>query len=175
MIGGQGSHMITGDGKKMITPRKNLNPWKPFRDLSAVDLRPSEQIAPLTQWAKETKYFLQFLIGLLILCILVWGLKVDIQHESFSFDFLKYIGEALALSAAVDLAYMLFTPGPDEALDPVIVALAATILILISTLKERFAGNGVFNQNLLWPTIALMSLVLAVALLFYVRKRYRQE
>jgi hypothetical protein len=40
----------------------------------------------------------------------------------------KLIADALAASTVIELAFTLFTPGPDEALDPVLLAVAAALL-----------------------------------------------
>ncbi|OAG73495.1 hypothetical protein A0J51_00963 [Gluconobacter japonicus] len=59
---------------------------------------------------------------------------------------LSIIGDGLALSAGVDLAYMLFTPGPDEVIAPLLTALSATIVLIISN-DEKLDLNliiGVF-------------------------------
>ena len=49
------------------------------------------------------------------------------------------------VSTGVDLAYMLFTPGPDEALDPVMTGLAAAILLGVGQLdfSKIQVGQGV--------------------------------
>jgi hypothetical protein len=65
------------------------------------------------------KTAIQMLIGvgaILFLCVMLW--------ESGRWQFpddklvLELIAKALALAAAVELAYTLFTDGPDEAIDP---------------------------------------------------------
>jgi hypothetical protein len=43
------------------------------------------------------------------------------------------------MSAALDLAYMLFTEGPDEAVQPLIVGIAAAVLISVSEFKHLVA------------------------------------
>ena len=45
----------------------------------------------------------------------------------------QIIAYALAAAAAVELAYTLFTPGPDEALDPLMLGLSSGLLLLITT------------------------------------------
>lgn len=49
---------------------------------------------------------------------------------------LDLVARALAYSAGVDLAYMLFTPGPDEAIEPLILGLASAILFSISNISD---------------------------------------
>lgn len=48
---------------------------------------------------------------------------------------LDLVARALAYSAGVDLAFMLFTPGPDEAIEPLMVGLASAILFSISNIS----------------------------------------
>lgn len=43
------------------------------------------------------------------------------------------MGIALAAAAVVELAYTLFTPGPDEALDPLMLGLSSTILLQLNS------------------------------------------
>lgn len=70
------------------------------------------------------------------------------------------IAYALAVAAAIELAYTLFTPGPDEALDPLMLGLASGILLLVTSdglpVTHRYLG-------------VLMG-VLALAGLFLIRR-----
>jgi hypothetical protein len=77
---------------------------------------------------------------------------------------LELVGYALVLSAGVELAYMLYTDGPDEALDPLILGLAAAALLAVSQIKTNKAS---------WQ-LALFILVLsaAVGFLLYIRHAY---
>lgn len=45
---------------------------------------------------------------------------------------LTIVSKALAYSTGVELAYMLFTPGPDEAIEPLITGTASALLYFIS-------------------------------------------
>ncbi len=53
------------------------------------------------------------------------------------------IADALAAAAVVELAYTLFTPGPDEALDPLMLGLSAALLFLLSKLQNFHTGEAV--------------------------------
>jgi len=96
--------------------------------------------------AKAMKEFLQIAIGIGV-TILIIG-KLALWLDWFRWPPLQWIGEhllrtdklakmatlevvawALGYSAAVELAYMLFTEGPDEAVDPVIMGSAAAALL----------------------------------------------
>jgi hypothetical protein len=95
--------------------------------------------------AEDVKKFLQVIIAIGILILLI--LKLLYHLGIFPIDFvlnpllaqktLQIVGECLAFSAAVDLAYMLLTPGPDEAIEPLILGLASAILFSISRIDER--------------------------------------
>jgi hypothetical protein len=57
----------------------------------------------------------------------------------------QVIAYALAVAAAIELAYTLFTPGPDEALDPLTLGLSSGILLLITdgslaSVTTKFSG-----------------------------------
>ena len=45
---------------------------------------------------------------------------------------LVYVAAALAISCGIQLAYMLITDGPDEAVDPLMLGVASTILLILS-------------------------------------------
>ncbi|WP_172493406.1 hypothetical protein [Gluconobacter oxydans] len=71
---------------------------------------------------------------------------------------LSIIGDGLALSAGIDLAYMLFTPGPDEVIAPLLTALSATIVLIISN-DERLNLSLIFGVFIL--IIGMILLMLA--------------
>ncbi len=81
---------------------------------------------------------------------------------------LEIVAGALYISTAVDLAYMLFTPALDEAVDPLISGLAATILLTVSKVKEL---KDIKNDISVW--IAVLGIVLAV--LFLIRRFAKDE
>lgn len=73
---------------------------------------------------------------------------------------LEIVGLALAYSSALELAYALFTRGPDEAVEPLIMGLAAAILVVVSGIKtiDLIRSTGV------------TLLVVALAGLFVIRQ-----
>ncbi len=75
---------------------------------------------------------------------------------------LEIVGRALAYSTAIELAYTLFTPGPDEAVEPLILGVAAAMLLSIGKIEgfnlETATGAAIF-------TLVLMGL-------FHIRKAY---
>lgn len=95
------------------------------------------------------KLVVQGLLGILILIITViailknfsglfptkedlfslkWSEGIDMELRYY----LKYVGYALGLSAGAELGYMLFTEGPDEAVEPIILGVASAIIIILS-------------------------------------------
>ena len=78
----------------------------------------------------------------------------------FRLPTLDMVGQALAYSAGIELAYTLFTPGPDEALDPVMMGLAAAILLGVSQIEKLTVPGGV----------SAMLYCIALAGLFAIRK-----
>ncbi|WP_156359525.1 hypothetical protein [Sphingomonas sp. Leaf28] len=77
---------------------------------------------------------------------------------------LELVSLGLMYAAGVELAYMLFTPGPDEAIAPVILGLSSTILLIVSDGSEN------------WKDAIIVPLLTAsVAGLFLVRERYEKQ
>lgn len=117
-------------------------------------------------YAGMIKVCLQMAVGIIVAALLfirgLLYLNIDfhIPYEP-SENPLELVGKGLMISAGFELAYMLFTKGPDEAIEPVILGIAATTLIIAS--RESFELNQ-----------ALMILVLSVSigLLFFVRSRF---
>jgi hypothetical protein len=71
----------------------------------------------------------------------------------------KLIADALAASTVIELAYTLFTPGPDEALDPVLLAVAAALLFQLGKTDGFKWQDG----------IAIIFYSVSLAVLFAVR------
>ena len=101
----------------------------------------------------------QMLIGAGLIVALGWyavhnvGLK-DFTTQKFAKGIFDMAGAFLAASTVVELGWLLFTPGPDEALDPVILALATATLILAGQLTDA-------NQN----GIEVVAIVVTTSLL----------
>jgi hypothetical protein len=109
-----------------------------------------DQIAyprPVQEMAKRIKAFLQMAVGIYALGWLGWtfiltnrvgncvspSAQSSASHQICylippSVIVFKLIADALAASTVIELTYTLFTPGPDEALDPVLLAVAAALL-----------------------------------------------
>jgi hypothetical protein len=124
----------------------------------------------LSPMAYVTKAALQMFIGLgavATVCV-VLALNVGAQRHGQALYTqaanlcIHIITAALAAAAAVELAYTLFTPGPDEALDPLMLGLSAGILLLITRdhipVGLRFLG--------------IIIGVIALGALFFIRRRF---
>ncbi|NKB75982.1 MAG: hypothetical protein GKR96_02800 [Gammaproteobacteria bacterium] len=123
--------------------------------------------------AEVAKVLAQMSIGVILVAILIT--KFACQFPSLlscGADWLSYIryvhqlptleivSKALAYSAGIELAYMLFTPGPDEAIEPLITGTAAAVLYLISK-----------NSTLeIAPAVSVLLFVFALASLFLIKE-----
>jgi hypothetical protein len=54
----------------------------------------------------------------------------------------QIIADALAAATVVQLAFTLFTPGPDEALDPVLLAIASALLLQLGNVTQFHWADG---------------------------------
>ena len=161
-----------GDGGCDVGARWDDGPWVPFDRVAAVFGGPS------TSWgswlyrhaqpgAYLAKIILQmaigagaaFKIGVLVLggtADAPWSVEFGLATEQT----LAIIGGALAVAAAIELAYTLFTPGPDEALDPLMLGLSAALLLLMSKDTPQFVPQFV----------AALIGVVALGVLFQIRR-----
>jgi len=81
-------------------------------------------------------------------------------------DGLELIGEALAAATVVELAYTLFTDGPDEVLDPLMLGITAFLIIELGKSYTRIT----------WTTgIGLLLSAISLGLLFVIRQRFIEE
>ncbi|MFM5581812.1 hypothetical protein ACET8Y_03625 [Aeromonas veronii] len=117
---------------------------------------------------KTFKVRVQFLIGftLIIMLMLKGGVEVidtfiDLkvikeshflthlyQHFTIINTF-SYIASALAISAGLDLGYMLFTKGPDEALEPLLLGITSAAFYTLSNSPDKAWIIGIYALSLL--------------------------
>jgi hypothetical protein len=124
-------------------------------------------------YAKNIKIILQMFVGGILAVLIIFKVLYDIAvAEGVPIHIplleahpLEIVGVALAFSSAFELAYALFTPGPDEAVDPLIMGLAAVILLVISNITSITLANA--------SGVAL--LVLALIVLFILRYFFIEE
>lgn len=136
--------------------RRLIRGWRNFKPYKKI--RPS---------AKKIKVLLQMCIGFGLIVLLAIKFYSHVGHcfsqYICSLTTLEIVGRALAYSSGVELAYTLFTEGPDEAVEPIIMGLAAATLLSISRIDSQV--------NLLRAgEIAIY--VLTLAGLFVVRKTF---
>jgi hypothetical protein len=125
------------------------------------------------RWAYGVKVALQMAVGAGAVADLGWHIAYAVQHRQNGASFtpvaegsVAIIAGALAVAAGVELAYTLYTPGPDEALDPLMLGLSSAILLLIT----RDNIGSVTSQFL----AALLG-VLALGALFLIRRHLLDE
>jgi hypothetical protein len=129
--------------------------FAPIKTAGASKYGPYIEWEPYAYWAKAT---LQMLISV----IAIGFLLVRLLDHSLSTpeDIFALISYALAAAAVVELAYALFTPGPDEALDPITLGLSALLLL-------QFARVKGFDYK---QAVAALLYVLALGILFGIRQ-----
>jgi hypothetical protein len=124
--------------------------------------------------AQVVKIILQFLIGIglallllakLFYLLIQWHGAAPRIQQLVALPPLELTAIALAYSSGFELAYTLFTAGPDEAVEPVIMGLAAAMLLGFSKLEriDVLAGCGA------------VVFVIALAGLFFVRQYFLQS
>lgn len=84
-------------------------------------------------------------IGIITVIAVGWRYIDSLGNVDATKIFLDGIGIGLAAAAALELAYTLFTDGPDEALDPLMLGLASTLLLKLAGLSDTasFSQAGV--------------------------------
>lgn len=148
----------------------------------------------IAKWMGRLKVVLQMIIGLAILILIAYRLFLLFAPDSYSIpdkcqsgifcipvhwkigkvflpeaSILAIVSNALAYAAAIELAYMLFTPGPDEAVEPLILGLASFVLSVAARADYYIEEE---TQSLLDASISISISVIAIGVLFYVRERF---
>ncbi|WP_336855067.1 hypothetical protein [Pseudescherichia vulneris] len=123
--------------------------------------------------ASRISYLIQYLIFLalsvLLLCkgsfellqtlspdngTLKWGIVIQLLHIKT----LLYVAAALALSSGIQLAYMLVTHGPDEAIEPVMLGIASAVLLILSKVEP--------DEWTIQYAFVLLIMIICIAILF---------
>jgi|ERR1700683_2189498 len=110
-------------------------------------------------YAAILKASLQMLVGVIAVSVVGWQVLFFSVKDPTAL-ILNGISIGLAAAAALELAYTLFTPGPDEALDPLMLALSATLLLKLTQLTPSVSMG---------EAVALLLLGLLLAVLFATR------
>jgi len=130
--------------------------------------------AVMQPYAENVKVVLQMFIGgcltVVVLLRLLHTVGIGFALPlltSYVYDrpTLEVVAAALAYSSALELAYALFTRGPDEAVEPLIMGLAAAILAVVSGIAKVDVGNA----------LGVALLVLALAGLFTIKQVFLHE
>lgn len=125
------------------------------------ELSPYKSVAPIARYFKS---IVQMLIGLTAAAFAIreaWiGLAEDLPITRVQDHVFEAIALGLAVAAAVELAYTLFTPGPDEALDPLMLALSAALILQLGKVED-------FHWQ---EAISALTFAAALAGLFVIRK-----
>lgn len=119
----------------------------------------------LEPWARSLKILLQMGIGTVAMYLIIlnaWAARHDDKPNNLpdAGETLKIIAGGLAIAAAAELAYTLFTKGPDEAVDPLMLGLASALLYQLASLKDLTSGGG----------MGTLLLVFSLGTLFIIRQ-----
>jgi hypothetical protein len=132
--------------------------------------------APVENTATEnpTPCDLRIQSGDLLATIFLTPCRWEIGGNDFErANILDIVGGVLAYAAAIELAYMLVTPGPDEAVQPLILGLASVVLSIASRAESLIASTNIgSNTGLLNASISIGFIVVAISILFYLRARF---
>ncbi len=114
--------------------------------------------------AHYVKAIAQMVVGTLTAAAAVAALVINLLQgdpaRSIQEQVFSVIGVGLALAAGIELAYTLFTHGPDEALDPLMLGLSAALILQLGRVDQFSWGQG----------LAAIFYVACLASLFAVRK-----
>ena len=122
--------------------------WKRVR--ATARNRRSNAYVKLEPYARNVKVYLQMLAGVGLTGLILLKLLhhfIPTLETPFLLAYvykqptLTIVGLALAYSSALELAYTLFTEGPDEAIEPLITGLAAAILLGVSKIEISNLGG----------------------------------
>jgi hypothetical protein len=148
---------------------RSAAPWNSARvnDKAIEDVTPEpyRALAPRLHFLKAFAQMVVGLVGLVVVLIritpaLFRGHAVDAERQLF-----HGIGLTLAIATAIELAYTLFTFGPDEAIDPVLLGLSAALLIQLGQVQD-------FR---LQESVSAILYVLALGGLFMIKKRVPED
>jgi hypothetical protein len=117
--------------------------------------------------ARFLKVILQMGIGVTAVA-LIWRMVFLAWHDEHKNNLpdieatLTVIAAALAIAAAVELAYTLFTQGPDEAIDPLMLGLASALALQLAKAKDLTPNQG----------LATLAYTAGLGLLFAIRTAF---
>ena len=115
-------------------------------------------------WAETIKTILEMIVG----AVVVIGVLVRVAPDLVQLrvpdepDIFHIVAAGLAVVAAIELAYTLFTPGPDEVIDPLMLGLSSALLFQVSKIETFGWSQGV----------AVVLFVAALGGLFRIRDKF---
>lgn len=80
---------------------------------------------------------------------------------------LVFVANALALSCGFQLAYMLVTKGPDEAVEPIMLGIASAILLILSDSSPAEWG--------LEKSLAIFFLIISIPILYWSSRKMKKD
>ncbi len=115
--------------------------------------------------AHRLKTRIQQVIGICGVALLITRVLQEVFDPTKPLDdkvLLRVAAITLSAATVVELSYTLFTPGPDEALNPLLLGLSSSLLFLIAS-----------QQSLTWESAGgAFLLVGAIGLTFWIREHF---
>ncbi|MEB7576103.1 hypothetical protein NGC17_06465 [Citrobacter portucalensis] len=124
-------------------------------------------------YAKITSYVIQYCIFVTLTLLLSskglveiiqtlapdsGALRYQIATQLLNINTLLYVSLALAISCGIQLAYMLVTHGPDEAIEPVMLGIASAVLLILSKIDP--------DQWTISHALVILIMIICIAILF---------
>ena len=97
----------------------------------------------------------------------LWFYKHGFVSAILQIKTLVYVANALALSCGFQLAYMLVTKGPDEAVEPIMLGVASAILLILSDTPASTWNMG--------KSIAIFLLIACIPILYISSRRMKDD
>lgn len=127
--------------------------------------------------ANRMQFFCQKLVFICLTTFLIFKGGVEVVDTFYPFDVsshkilahikeiktLSYVAKALAISCGLQLAFMLITKGPDEAVEPIMLGVASVILLMLSAIEP--------DKWTVYNSLSVAILVLCIAGLFFLSKK----
>lgn len=97
----------------------------------------------------------------------LWFYKHGFVSAILQINTLVYVANALALSCGFQLAYMLVTKGPDEAVEPIMLGIASAILLVLSDNPASTWGMG--------KSVSIFLLIISIPILYISSRKMKKD
>lgn len=97
----------------------------------------------------------------------LWFYKHGFVSSILQINTLVYVANALALSCGFQLAYMLVTKGPDEAVEPIMLGVASAILLILSDNPASTWGMG--------KSVSIFLLIISIPILYISSRKMKKD